>query len=95
MKSATPRPGSGDVPAAWREQPGGAARHAPYAGGVDSAAPGSPAGSERSIGQAALEIVERLHRASPDTGDDRTKVVLDDALDRLEARLARLAEDHR
>ncbi|GMA38996.1 hypothetical protein GCM10025883_10410 [Mobilicoccus caccae] len=43
----------------------------------------------------ALEIVERLHRASPDTGDDRTQVVLDDALDRLEARLARLAEDHR
>ncbi|MDO5627520.1 MAG: hypothetical protein Q4G43_04280 [Mobilicoccus sp.] len=40
---------------------------------------------------AAAAALDRLRHACPDTGEDRTQRILDDALDLIEARLQQLA----
>ncbi|WP_040155812.1 hypothetical protein [Mobilicoccus massiliensis] len=48
------------------------------------------AGSTSGLPEVAAGLLDRLSCAAPDTGDDRTQLVLDDALDLIEARLERL-----
>lgn len=59
----------------------------PYPGAVSVSCPGGPASSIDGI---AASILADLRAATPDVGDDRVQVVLDDVLDRFEDRLAAL-----